>query len=237
MNRLHKCARLPATVVAWYADRIGRLQRRQVAGWAAAEIVCMSLSLAALVMLAGTIIARAFGFRAPAWLAGYILPVLLAGAVGYLTNLIAVTMLFRPFGPEDDHPVGAIPGWPQGLIPRNKAELAEHAGRQVAQHLLTPEVIADETRLLIDKALADPELQTRLRTGLGPIIRQKLPELVSDQLPELMRVLREMVAAGFTRENFDRLFEQVIDPWLSSGRNKEMLASELASLLRSQVPR
>ena len=234
--RLLRLLRIPSYVFAWYADRVRRVRKRQVAGWAAAELVCMTLSLAALALVVALGLLRAQGRPAPTWLQGVVLPVLLAGAVGYLTNLIAVTMLFRPFGPEDKHPVGVIPGWGQGLIPRNKPELAGHAGRQVADKLLTPETIADEIRVLVERALGDAQLQDRLREGLGPAIREKLPELAADRVPELMRQLRGMLSTGFRRERLDAFFDTVLDPWLRHGDNKTLVAAEMASFLKGRVP-
>ena len=45
-----------------------------------------------------------------------------------------------------------------------------------------------------------------LLIGLGPIIREKLPELIADRLPNLMGFMREMASKECTRENFDVFF-------------------------------
>ena len=235
--RVLRLLRLPSYTMDWYADRVERVRRHEVAGWAAAEIACMSFSISALLLIPALCVLRAYGHSAPIWLQEYVLPIFLAGAVGYLTNMIAVTMLFRPFGPEDTHPVGAIPGWSQGLIPRNKHELAEHAGRQVADKLLTPETIADEIRVLVEKALEDAELQDKLRYGLGPAIREKLPELAADHVPELMKQLRGMLSTGLAHENVDAFFDKVLDPWLRHGENKKIIAAEMANFMKCRIPR
>src|SRR5690554_1016421 len=126
--RFLRVFKIPSHAAAWYADRVRRIQRRELTRWAMAELICMSLSLATVSLIVVLGVIRTAGYSSPSWLQDYLLPILMAGAVGYVTNLIAVTMLFRPFGPDDRHPVGAIPGWSQGLIPRNKSELAELAG-------------------------------------------------------------------------------------------------------------
>ncbi len=232
-----RIAKLPRYAVGWYVDRVGRIRSGQVLFWTTAEVVCMSLSLLSLLTLAGLAAARWVGWAGPWWLGRYLLPVALAGAVGYLTNLIAVTMLFRPYGRGDDHPIGVLgPIWPQGLVPRHKDELAEAAGRSVAQRLLTPETIAEEVGVLVDRALSDRDFQRRLRQSLGPVIRERLPAVVSTLTPEILRFIRQMVAGGFTRENLNRLFAEVLEPWLRAPGNREKLVDAVVNLMRESVP-
>ena len=229
--------KIPIYVVSWYADRLGRIRRREVPTWAMAEVVCMSLSLLALVLMGALAVARLAGAPSPSWLVQYVLPLLLAGAVGYLTNLIAITMLFRPYDADDDHPAGIVPFWRQGLIPKHRDELAEKAGRQIADELLTPETIADEVGKLMERALADEDLQDKLRYAIGPILREKLPVVIDDLTPEIMRFLRGVVRDGFSRDNLDLLFEKVVDPWLKTERNKNQLANWVVQTLQHLVPR
>lgn len=229
---------IPKYVIKWYKDSLARLKvaKKKAAKWAIAEILCMSLSLFSLFVLIVFLIVRATGGSPPYWMVAYFLPVLLAGAVGYLTNLIAITMLFRPYGPGDNHPAGIIPGWRQGLVPEHKAELAKTAGKQVSDELLTAEVIADEVKVLIERALEDDELQDKLRYNLGPVIREKVPDVVKDLMPEIMKFLRGVVGSGFDRKNLDFLFEKVLDPWLKSGKNKKQLVKWVVSNMRDLVP-
>ena len=71
----------------------------------------------------------------------WVLPPLLGAGIGYLTNSLAIRMLFRPlirvriFGV----PVPFTPG----VIPRQRHDLAESIGTMVSRDLLTPEVFAE----------------------------------------------------------------------------------------------
>ncbi|MGC9455745.1 MAG: DUF445 family protein [Phycisphaerae bacterium] len=195
----------------------------------------MSFSLLSLLVLCISLLLPAAGFGVPAWLASYLLPLLLACAVGYLTNLIAITMLFRPYDKEDKHPVGLVPGWKQGLVPKHKHELGQTAGQQVSDKLLTAETIADEVRVLIQRALADEELQDKLRYSLGPPIREKLPELVEDLTPSIMDFLRGVVRTGFTRENLELLFDKVIEPWVKTPENLDSFATWSTETLKNEI--
>ncbi len=69
----------------------------------------------------------------------YILPPLVGAAIGYITNWIAVKMLFRPLYPKY---LGKwrLPFTP-GIIPRRKDALAKAIGKAVGEELLTKEDI------------------------------------------------------------------------------------------------
>ncbi len=69
--------------------------------------------------------------------------------MGYLTNALAIRMLFRPFKPH-----WYTLGW-QGIIPRTRNALAHNVARVVGEKLVTAEEI--------DKTLFQPQLQENLR--------------------------------------------------------------------------
>ena len=227
---------LPRLTIQWYRDRIRRVKARQVAAWAIAELVCMTLSITGVIMAAIVLLSRAVTQASAGWISDILLPILLGGAVGYLTNLIAVTMLFRPYDENDLHPVGILPGWKIGLIPRNRQHLGESAGRQVAENLLTPEVIASELKVLVQQAVQSERMQEELRLTLGPVIRQSLPGAIDRITPELMGFLRDLVSQNMTRNNIDDLFDRVVDPWLRHGTNRETLVSFVIEQLRATLP-
>ncbi len=70
----------------------------------------------------------------------YLVPPLSGAAIGYLTNYLAIRMLFRPLNAWRVFGV-RIPMTP-GVIPAKRRDLAKNMGRMVGQHLLTREDIA-----------------------------------------------------------------------------------------------
>ena len=72
--------KIPIYVVAWYADRLRRIATKDVPGWALAEVVCMSLSLMSVLLLAGLVVLRLAEVAYPAWLLGCVLPLLLGAS-------------------------------------------------------------------------------------------------------------------------------------------------------------
>lgn len=64
---------------------------------------------------------------------------LIGAGIGYLTNWIAVKMMFRPLNPIK---IGkwTMPFTP-GIIPKNKDRIAKSIGEAISEHLLTEEVL------------------------------------------------------------------------------------------------
>lgn len=74
----------------------------------------------------------------------YILPPLLGAAIGYVTNYIAIRMLFRPL--KELRIFGVRVPFTPGVIPRQRYQLAESIGRMVSQQLLTEETVREHIR-------------------------------------------------------------------------------------------
>lgn len=81
--------------------------------------------------------------------AGFIIS--MAGIVGYYTNMIAIKMLFQP-------KQGKVLGW-EGLVPKNKANIALSLGESIQNNLLAPEILLAYVyeRKLIEKGTANLE--------------------------------------------------------------------------------
>lgn len=84
----------------------------------------------------------------------FIRPLVGAG-IGYVTNWIAVKMLFRPLKPVQ---IGkfTLPFTP-GIIPKNKTRIAESIGKSISENLLTEDAIINT--LLSDQKMKELTLQ------------------------------------------------------------------------------
>lgn len=69
----------------------------------------------------------------------WVLPPLLGAVIGYVTNSLAIRMLFRPL--REWRIFGLRVPFTPGIIPRRRHELAESIGRMVSTQLLTAEVL------------------------------------------------------------------------------------------------
>ncbi|MBX3728811.1 MAG: DUF445 family protein [Candidatus Sumerlaeia bacterium] len=91
------------------------------------------------------------------------LVVLASGSVGFLTNWLAIRMLFRPRVRRS-----WLVAWPQGLVPREQARFARALGQVAAERLMHPDAVA--------VALEDPDLQA----AIGRVVRRELDGLLDD---------------------------------------------------------
>ncbi len=87
----------------------------------------------------------------------WILPPLLGAIIGYVTNRIAIKMLFRPLTPKRFLGV-RVPLTP-GVIPRNRFDLARTIARMVSEQLLSPQALKEQ--------LDTPEFRQNLTSWIG----------------------------------------------------------------------
>ncbi len=87
----------------------------------------------------------------------YALPPLLGAIIGYVTNALAIRMLFRPLAEKRVFGI-RIPLTP-GVIPRRRVQLAHSIARMVSTRLLTEEVLLERLR--------DPRFEAALEASVG----------------------------------------------------------------------
>jgi uncharacterized membrane protein YheB (UPF0754 family) len=113
----------------------------------------------------------------------------IGGVIGYVTNWLAVKMIFRPI-----RPVNILGVKVQGLVGRRQRELAESIGDVVGKHLLSHEDVV--------KAFSKIDLQTVLsqvlETGLAPKIAQLrgLPLIGGFLTPERIDDIKASLVKG-----------------------------------------
>jgi uncharacterized membrane protein YheB (UPF0754 family) len=74
----------------------------------------------------------------------WLIPPLVGAAIGYITNAVAIKMLFRPL--KEIRFLGIRLPFTPGILPRQRHKLAENIGTIVEQQLLTPEIVAERLR-------------------------------------------------------------------------------------------
>lgn len=111
------------------------------------------------------------------WIISYLVPPLLGAGIGYLTNAVAIRMLFRPFTEKRVFGI-RIPFTP-GVIPKHRYELAENIGVLVANELLSKDMLQEHflspkfTQELIAKAGSIADTISKKKIGdLLPLVRK-----------------------------------------------------------------
>ena len=161
----------------------------------------------------------------------YLLPPLLGAFIGYLTNTIAIRMLFRPLRPW--HILGVRVPLTPGIIPAKRLELAEKMGEMVGSQLLTPEdvgrVLEKESFRRELRGVVTEKLGVFLDRELGPAI-SLVPADYQSRFRDLVDLLRWKIAKSV----FDYLesaeFETAFRDFLRRKGN-ELLARDLESFL------
>lgn len=132
----------------------------------------------------------------------YIIAPLVGGVIGYVTNDIAIRMLFRP------HKAKYIMGWrvpfTPGIIPKEKGRIAEAVGTVISNNLMSEAVL--------EKYLLSDNMVNRVRTSIVDFIaKQKVnEESVSQFLEhylsrEEVATLADSAKEGLTRQMHDKI--------------------------------
>ena len=155
--------------------------------------------------------AAAADFQANIWL--YLSMPVISGAVGYVTNVIAIKMMFYPL---DFFGIPPFLGW-QGIVPRKAGKMAAISVDTITEHLITqqemfdrldPDRIADELEKpmlgLVD-GIIDDVMQEHLPTlwsSTPEAVKRQIKKRIQDDTP---RVVSEMMQE--TRTNIHRMFD------------------------------
>jgi uncharacterized membrane protein YheB (UPF0754 family) len=92
----------------------------------------------------------------------WIIPPLVGAIIGYITNAVAVKMLFRPL--KQLRVFGIPLPFTPGILPRQRHKLAQSIGGMVERELLTPEILRAR--------LARPEVRESLKNALSAYTEQ-----------------------------------------------------------------
>ena len=161
----------------------------------------------------------------------YMLPPLLGALIGYVTNYIAIRMLFRPL--KAWRILGVrIPMTP-GIIPGKRGELARKMGEMVGDHLLT----AADVGNALEKEGIRRELRAAVTEKLGRFLDRDLGPLESLIPERFRRRFRDFVDLArwkVVKLVFDYLesdsFEKKLRDYLQR-EGDQLLARDLSSYL------
>jgi len=178
----------------------------------------------------------------PTLLLSYAGPPLLGAFIGYLTNKVAIRMLFRPL--RSWHVCGIRVPMTPGIIPSKRHELAENIGEMVGEHLLTAtdigaalsaERFQEHLHLLLEKRVKDI-----LARDLGPIITivpRRFRAYFKIGIRTLKYQLREGVHGYFNSQAFaeavSRAVEEQLDSFGSGSLNSLVPVKNRAALYRA----
>lgn len=128
---------------------------------------------------------------------------LIGAFIGWITNVLAIRLLFRPHRPVK------IFFWSlQGLIPKRRIELAANVARvvdkellplaEVMSHLRTPELEKQVTAMVIDVARRRllERLPSFIPPGLKEVLGKTIEETLRREIPPALQELEKELAAS-----------------------------------------
>jgi len=169
----------------------------------------------------------------PAAVTGWIMPVLTAASVGYLTNWLAIQLLFRPY-----LPVKWLGGL-QGMIPENQDKLSKTLARQIPANLIPMDRIIFQVRRSIRESMREPELADRLHAMISDYIGdERRKTTLAKQIAAILESVGTTgVEAGLTPSNVRSFYHTYGSEFLKKKviRNKA-LRIRILDELQEQVP-
>ena len=124
----------------------------------------------------------------------YVLIPIVCALIGWMTNAIAVRMIFRP-----RKPVSLLGFKIQGLIPRRQSDLARSIGETIESKLLTHEDI--------QAALSSPDVQA----DLEKVIREQVEQFLDEKLGS------NPLLAGFLQGEMAENIKNMLSQQLKAG--------------------
>lgn len=129
----------------------------------------------------------------------FILP-LISALIGYITNVVAIKMLFWP-----RRPVNLLLFKLHGLLPKRRAELASSLGKLVEEQLLSLDDLFEKINTPEVREIISRQIIAAVRDRLGEIIPRIVPakvtQIIVDSLEKLIRqesehMIRQIIDSG-----------------------------------------
>jgi uncharacterized membrane protein YheB (UPF0754 family) len=153
----------------------------------------------------------------------WIIPPLAGAVIGYITNVVAIRMLFRPL--KAIRVLGFRLPFTPGILPRQRHELAKSIGRMVERELLTPEIIRDrlvrpDVRKSLGERIAEYTEKTTIQNFFSAAagssdaddrenLRQRLEGIIVNQLTSRAEHISALLVPAAKR-NFPQAADHVI---------------------------
>jgi len=125
--------------------------------------------------------------------------ILIGALIGYITNYLAIKMLFKPYKAKK---IGKITIIPQGIIPKEKPNLAKNVANVVQTHLLDK----DEIHKLLNSDSFKNEIKNLISSKIDefdiPNISNFIksnPQKVADNISSFVM---EMISKNFKKNTF-----------------------------------
>jgi uncharacterized membrane-anchored protein YjiN (DUF445 family) len=174
----------------------------------------------------------------------WLVPPLVGGLIGYVTNSVAIKMLFRPL--EEWRLFGIRIPFTPGILPRQRHKLAYNIGRMVERELLTPEILRQRLRSLpVEAGVKDSIVRYTENLLKSPLEKYIVRNWGASGGEDLFSIItRDFINSPVFDSLIDACTDVVFGPAVnnpSQGSSltslREMLGEEQTELLREKLER
>lgn len=211
-------------------------ERRIFAGL---ELFCFPISILTLFLLLPLRIAGAqtgwFVLVSP-W--NHVFDILLSAAIGYITNYIAIEMLFKPYEKSGKHlfSILSLGYWKQGLVPKNKSKIGVELGKQVETKLLNPEQLANDLCDMVMKLLRDKNVIVKIKVTVQTLLKNHENKIIEFLVPRIEASLCETVSRFLTKDKLIEVWDKTVVPQLKNEDNRKLAARQITESLKRRSP-
>ncbi|GAB6157289.1 DUF445 family protein [Desulfotomaculum varum] len=153
------------------------------------------------------------------WWTAILIPVI-GAFIGWVTNLIAVKAIFKPYQPI--HILG-LPWAIQGVVPKRRAELARSIGEVVEKELLKVEDLINQMK--------SPEVLDKIVISANDSIRS----MVVDRIPPWVPVTIKTVILEMMGDMLNKQMPQVINQIVDQAGRSVIEKVKLAHLVEERL--
>lgn len=143
----------------------------------------------------------------------------IGGLIGWLTNWLAIKMIFRPYDP---YRIPLLNYTVQGLLPKRKNELAQSVGATVEKELLPPE--------LLIKRVEELKLKEKIEEAFAKILQERL----EDKLRMIPQGIRQGIISYLHDLSIKEL-DKHLDNFLWQFQTSIVKESNLGKIVEEQI--
>lgn len=147
-----------------------------------------------------------------------VLMVVIGGLIGYLTNRIAIKMLFRPV-----NPVKILFFTIQGVFPKRKDQMAISLADTIETELLSKDVI-------MDKILNEEKIEE-----LKTLVKESLVSRIGDVIPPMVKMFMGSNPDELIKNLIDKEGDNILDGLIDDIKNKGLEDLSIREIVKERI--
>lgn len=168
----------------------------------------------------------------------YVIPIIVGAVIGYITNWLAIKMLFRPHYEKRFFGI-KIPFTP-GLIPKERDRIAKSIGDTIGTHLLTSDMLvealcSDKVKKHVGSWLKDRILRVKeSRITLGQWLNKVNVDIADTLQVKIEKTLAKIIIEQLRREELKEVALDILDREVFEG-SENIHEIKLYNLLKKKI--